>query len=157
MILATLIYVRSEGHTLMIHKQRGSQRGKWNGLGGKFEPGETPEECARREVFEEAGLHAENLQLRGFITFPLFDSEHDWYVFVFTCTVFRGSLTPSDEGELHWVPNAALTDLNLHEGDRVFLPWLDQERLFSAKLVYENGRFERHDVTFYDLEAGGST
>lgn len=133
----------------MIHKQRGAQRGKWNGLGGKFEPGETPEACARREVYEEAGLLAHDLQLRGFITFPLFDTQHDWYVFVFTCTEFEGELRPSDEGDLHWVPDDALPDLDLHEGDRVFLPWLDQERIFSARLMYEDGAFQTHEVVFY--------
>lgn len=133
----------------MIHKRRGYQRGKWNGLGGKLEPGETPEECARREVYEEAGLLATELRLNGFITFPLFDTEHDWYVFVFTCAAFGGQPRASDEGDLHWIPDDELTGLELHEGDRVFLPWLDRDRLFSAKLIYEKGEFRRHEVVFY--------
>lgn len=149
MILATLVYLRRNGHTLMIHKQRGAQRGKWNGLGGKFEPGETPEACARREVFEEAGLVARDLDLRGFITFPLFDTEQDWYVFVFTCTAFEGELTASDEGELHWIPDGAVDGLDLHEGDHAFLPWLEQDRIFSARLSYEHGLYQRHEVVFY--------
>lgn len=149
MILATLVYVRQQGSTLMIHKRRGHQRGKWNGLGGKFEPGETPEACARREVREEAGVVARELRLRGFLTFPLFDTENDWYVFVFTCDRFDGVPRASDEGELHWIDDRALLDLELHEGDRVFLPWLDGDRIFSAELVYEGGRFARHDVVFY--------
>ena len=149
MILATLVYVRQQGSTLMIHKRRGPQRGKWNGLGGKFEPGETPEACARREVLEEAGLVARELRLRGFITFPLFDTEQDWYVFVFTCERFSGEPRSSDEGDLHWIPDRALPDLDLHEGDRVFLPWLDRDEFFSAEFVYERGAFRRHHVVFY--------
>lgn len=149
MILASLVYVRRNGETLMIHKQRGAQKGKWNGLGGKFEPGETPEQCARRELLEEAGLVADRLTLKGFLTFPLFDGEDDWYCFVFTCGAFRGEPRSSDEGELHWVPDEAIGDLDIHEGDRVFLPWLDQDGIFSAKLEYRKGRFVGHDVVFY--------
>ena len=133
----------------MIHKRRGPQRGKWNGLGGKFEEGETPEACARREVREEAGLEVRDLRLRGFITFPLFDAEQDWYVFVFTCHAFEGVPRASDEGELHWVPDDELAGLELHEGDRVFLPWLDRDSFFSAEFVYESGGFVRHGVVFY--------
>ena len=59
MKLATLCYVISNGKTLMIYrnkKENDYHEGKWNGLGGKFEQGETPEECAIREVYEESGL-----------------------------------------------------------------------------------------------------
>ena len=86
MQLATLCYVRHQGKTLMLHpikKENDMHAGKWNGLGGKMEAGETPEECAIREVREESGLIAEHLQLKGFLTFPMFDGKKDWYVFVF--------------------------------------------------------------------------
>ena len=59
--------------------------GKWNGLGGKFEAGETPEECLIREVYEESGLSIDNPRLRGLLIFPNFKG-NDWYVFVFTTT-----------------------------------------------------------------------
>ena len=68
MKLATLCYVRSGGKTLMVHrikKANDMHQGRWNGLGGKLEPGETPEECAVREIREESGLVARNLILKG--------------------------------------------------------------------------------------------
>ena len=86
MKLATLCYLRKDGTTLMVHrikKANDIHQGKWNGLGGKLEPGETPEECAMREIFEESGLRAKNLKLKGFLTFPLFARDEDWYAFVF--------------------------------------------------------------------------
>ena len=46
--------------------------GKWNGLGGKFEAGETPEECVIREVHEESGLSIRNPKLCGLLLFPKF-------------------------------------------------------------------------------------
>ena len=78
MIPSTLVYVRRGDATLMLRKARGHQKGKWNGLGGKAEPGEMPEACARREVREEAGLEVEHLDYRGIIVFPRFDGLNDW-------------------------------------------------------------------------------
>ncbi|MBN1900456.1 8-oxo-dGTP diphosphatase [Candidatus Sumerlaeota bacterium] len=152
MILATLCYIRKNGKTLMIHrvkKDRDIHQGKWNGLGGKMEQGETPEECVIREVREESGLLIRNPRMRGFITFPQFDGVRDWNVFVFTAEEFQGELIDSPEGRLEWIPDENLSNLNLWEGDRIFLPWLDRNELFSARFVYEEGRLKNHNVTFY--------
>ena len=68
MKLATLCYVRKSNQTLMIHRVKRSEdmhKGKWNGLGGKFEPGETPEECAIREILEESGLRVQVITTEG--------------------------------------------------------------------------------------------
>lgn len=152
MKLATLCYVRAEGKTLMLlrnKKENDIHEGKWNGLGGKMNAGETPEECVTREVFEESGLDIREPRLRGIITFPAFDGEDDWYVFLFTAGKFEGELIDSPEGELAWIDNDKLEDLNLWEGDKVFLQWLDDERVFSAKFVYDNYQFKGYEVTFY--------
>jgi 8-oxo-dGTP diphosphatase len=152
MVLATLVYIRSGGRTLMMHrvKRPGDMHwGKWNGLGGKVKPGETPEECAVREVREESGLSIEDPRLRGFITFPAFDQFDDWYVFLFTADGFSGTLAESDEGHLRWVEDGDLRGLDLWEGDHVFMPWLEQERVFSAKICYEKGKLSGHEVIFY--------
>ena len=153
MKLATLCYVRRNRHTLMMLRNKKANdihEGKWNGLGGKFEPGETPEDCARREVREECGLHAESLSMRGFITFPLFKDAEDWYVFVFTIDQFSGELGDCAEGDLRWIPDDDLLSLNLWPGDRIFIPWLAQPRFFSGRFCYENKQLTHHDVTFHD-------
>ena len=77
--------------------------GKWNGLGGKFEAGETPEECVRRELQEESGLVIQNPRLYGLLVFPKFKA-NDWYVFVYTASDFTGELIDSPEGRLEWIP-----------------------------------------------------
>ena len=103
MKLATLCYLRRNGRTLMLHrvkKQDDIHEGKWNGLGGKFEPGESPEECVVREVREEAGLKIKNPRLKGVLTFPGFAKGEDWYVFVFTAPEFTGRMRDCAEGEL---------------------------------------------------------
>ncbi len=153
MKLATLCYLKKDGHTLMIHrvkKENDIHAGKWNGLGGKFEPGETPEECVIREVREEAGLTVRNPRLHGVLTFPGFAHDEDWYAFVFTATEFEGELIESAEGVLKWVPDEEVMGLELWEGDRIFLPWLEQPGFFSGKFVYRDGKLVGHEVVFYE-------
>lgn len=154
MKLATLCYVidREKKSTLMLHrvkKENDYHEGKWNGLGGKLEPGESPEDCVIREIKEEAGLIIKNPKLHGFITFPLFDLVEDWYVFIFSADEFEGILIDSPEGNLAWIPNDMLTSLNLWDGDKIFLEWLFQNRFFSAKFIYEDGKYKNHTVNFY--------
>ena len=132
-----------------IRKANDMHEGKWNGLGGKFEPGETPEQCAIREIFEESGLVVKKLQLKGFLTFPGFSNEEDWYAFVFVAREFSGELVDSPEGPLEWIDDSHLLELNLWEGDLVFLPWLDQPGIFSGKFVYKQNRLVEHDAVFY--------
>ncbi len=154
MKLATLCYVRRGEHTLMIHRTKVAgdmHTGKWNGLGGKLEAGETPEECAIREIWEEAGLKVVNLRLRGMITFPGFANDEDWYTFLFVVDEFEGELIDSTEGYLKWIPDGELLELYLWEGDRIFIPWLDKPGFFSAKFVYENGELVSHSVVFYNV------
>ena len=153
MKLATLCYVRRDGQTLMIHrvkKDNDMHQGKWNGLGGKLNPGESPDECAVREIYEESGLRVRDPQLKGLLTFPAFAKDEDWYVFVYVAKDFEGELIDSPEGDLRWVDDADLTSLNLWEGDPIFLPWLDKPGVFSGKFTYKDGKLVSHDVVFYE-------
>lgn len=152
MKLATLCYVQKENKTLMLYrnkKENDYHEGKWNGLGGKFELGESPEDCAIREIKEEAGLTVKNLIMKGFITFPLFDEVDDWHVFLFVIDKFEGELIDSPEGKLEWIENDKLSEINLWEGDKIFIPWLFEDKFFSAKFNYENGKFVDYEVNFY--------
>ena len=91
MILSSLCYIRFNGKTLMLKRDKREKdfhKGKFNGVGGKFFPGETPEECLLREVYEETGLTLKKFQYEGLITFPKFDGENDWYTFVYTASDF---------------------------------------------------------------------
>ena len=153
MKFATLCYVKRNGQTLMIHrvkKKNDMHQGKWNGLGGKLEPGETPEECAIREIREESGLVCKNPLLKGFLTFPGFAHDEDWYAFVFVVSEFEGELIDSKEGILKWIDDANLKDLDLWEGDYIFLPWLERSGLFSGKFIYKEGKLVDHQVVFHD-------
>lgn len=163
MILSTLCYLRrNDGAVLMMHRNRRENdlhHGKWNGLGGKFQPGESPEECVIREVHEESGLLLQRPLLRGVLTWPLFDGKEDWMAFVFTGTDYSGRLADQHrEGELAWIPESEVLSRPLWEGDRVFLRWLLEGRFFSGKFVYSDGRLVSHTVHFHDsIEREGRT
>jgi 8-oxo-dGTP diphosphatase len=153
MILATLCYVKRHGRTLMVHRNKKANdihEGKWNGLGGKFEAGETPEECVIREVIEESGLTIQHPKLCGLLMFPKFKG-NDWYVFVFTANEFTGELIESPEGKLEWIPDDQVPSLNVWASDHIFLPWLETGDFFSAKFDYEGDRMTGYDVTFHSL------
>lgn len=154
MKLATLCYVkdRNTNKILMLHrikKENDMHEGKWNGLGGKLEMGESPEECVIREINEEAGLFIVNPKLKGIITFPAFDKIEDWYVFIYTVEEFSGELIDSPEGKLEWIDEDKVSELNLWDGDKIFLQWLKENRFFSAKFVYSEGKLENYQVVFY--------
>ena len=151
MLLATLCYLHHAGRTLMIHRVKRPDdihAGKWNGLGGKFEPGESPEECVIREVREESGLEILHPHLCGLLMFPGFKGD-DWYVFVFTAAEFTGELQENSEGYLQWIPDAGLESLPLWPSDHIFLPWIRVGKFFSAKFVYSGDEMIGHTVTFY--------
>ena len=140
MILSTLCYLERDEQYLMLlrnKKKKDVNEGKWIAPGGKFEEGESPEECVRREVLEETGLSVDQLQLRGILTFSSVGWENE-VIFVFVSNRFHGEMINCDEGELRWVPKSDVLSLNLWEGDRIFLKMLlENSPFFSLKLSYE--------------------
>ena len=133
-----------------VKKENDYHQGKWNGLGGKFEPGETPEACAIREVQEESGLTIKAPELHGHIMFPLFDGKSDWFVFLFTAKEWTGELLDDPpEGHLAWLTQQEIAEIPLWEGDRIFLPWLDEPGIFSAVFNYTHKALQDYSVTWY--------
>lgn len=158
MKLTTICYIEKDGQTLMLYRNKKKDdvhEGKYVGVGGKFEHGETPEECIIREVKEETGLTLKSLTYKGLITFPKFKDEEDWYMFLYFSDEFEGTLSEKDlddckEGKLLWVDNDKIFDLNMWEGDRLFLDWAKTGKIFSAKITYDNGKLKDYSVNFLD-------
>jgi 8-oxo-dGTP diphosphatase len=147
-ILATLGYVLSpDGRSvLLVHRNRrpdDAHFGKYNGLGGKLEPGEDVVAGMRREIREESGVECEALLLRGTVNWPGFGKQgEDWFGFVFRVERFSGTArTECPEGTLEWVPVERILTLPLWEGDRHFLPLVFAgERQFHGVMPYRDGR-----------------
>lgn len=153
--LGTICYIDNGQQLLLLHrnkKENDVHEGKWIGVGGKIEAGETPEECAIREIREETGLIAHDVDLRGIITFPEFTPDQDWYVYVFRVTEFSGELLEEcPEGTLEWVDYSQVLNKPTWEGDLIFLKWiLDREPFFSAKFHYTTTGLTHHHVKFYE-------
>lgn len=140
MKMTTLCYPERDGKYLMLHrtkKERDENRDKWIGVGGKFEIGESPEDCMRREVLEETGLTVTQFRYRGIVTF-VSDVYPCEYMHLFTCTDWTGDLRECDEGDLAWIDKRELRSLTLWEGDRIFLDLLEADTpFFSLKLTYQ--------------------
>lgn len=142
---STLGYLEnSQGEYLMLHrvkKKTDINKGKWIGVGGKFEEGESPDECLRREVFEETGLTLTDWRFRGVVTFLCNDSKSDQYMYLFTATGWTGALNPDcNEGELAWVPKGKVAELPIWEGDEIFLQLLARDvPPFLLTLDYRSG------------------
>lgn len=140
MMQTTLCYLEKDGCYLMLHrvsKKQDVNKGKWIGVGGKFEPGEAPEECLCREVLEETGLTLLSYRFRGILTFRC-DMAEPEYIFLYTSDQFTGEVKECDEGTLAWVKKEQVFDLNLWEGDKVMLRLLEERKdPFSLKLTYQ--------------------
>ena len=124
MILSTLCYIENDrGEYLMLHrvkKEHDANRDKWIGIGGKFEPGESPEECVVREAREETGLQLTDYRYRGLVTF-VSDRWETEYMHLFTAHGWTGEVRECDEGTLEWIGKDDLAALPQWAGDRIFL------------------------------------
>lgn len=148
----TVCYIENDGKYLMIHrikKKNDCNEGKWIGIGGKLEDGESPFQCIRREVKEETGLILSAPKYRGFITFVSneFGTE---YMHLFSAKEFSGTLkSDCDEGVLEWIEKEKLLSIPMWEGDKIFLKLLDTEtRFFSLRLEYNGSRLISSTLDF---------
>lgn len=149
-IIGTLAYVLSPdgGQVLLLHRTRAGDHhgGKYNGLGGKLESGESVSAGLRREIREESGLEAVTLDLRGTVNWPNFGPNgEDWLGFIFTVPAYRGTpLERCAEGTLAWHPVADLLagHLPTWEGDKYFLPLVfdGDPRPFHGVMPYAEGK-----------------
>ena len=143
MNFTTLCYIEKENKYLMLHrtsKKKDGNKDKWIGVGGHFEEGESPEECLLREVKEETGLELTSYQFRGIVTF-ISDEWPDEYMCLYTADRYTGDIGNCDEGELVWVEKEKIMDLNIWEGDKIFLKLLmENQPFFSLKLEYKGDK-----------------
>ena len=147
MRLTTLCYIEKDEKYLMLHrtkKKKDENHDKWIGVGGKFEAGESPDECVIREVKEETGLTLTKYQFRGIVTFCS-DEWEDEYMHLFTATEFEGNLIECNEGTLEWVDKEKVLSLPTWEGDHLFLERLlsGNPSFFSLKVEYEGDRLAK--------------
>ena len=154
----TLCYLERGRDYLMLHrvkKEVDENKDKWIGIGGKFEEGESPEDCLLREVREETGLTLTSWRYRGIVTF-VSDEWGTEYMHLFTADAWEGALRQDcDEGVLEWIDREKLLSLPIWEGDKIFLRLLDQDApFFSLKLRYSGDRLAKAVLNGKPIKGG---
>ena len=138
----TMIYLKRDDSYLLLlrnKKKNDINAGKWIGVGGHLEKGETIDECAIREVKEETGYDVRSLKCAGEVLF--IDETTKMMMYIYEITDFSGEMIECNEGDLQWIPIKDIYDYPMWEGDKIFLPKvINHEPYFKMTLTYCNGK-----------------
>lgn len=152
-ILTTCCYLKVDGKTLMLYrnkKQNDINEGKWIGIGGKIENGESPLDCVKREFLEETGLEISDIRLKAYITFPQLHSFEDEGMFLYVAYAYKGKLKENcNEGKLSWINDDMISTLPMWEGDKYFSDFLSSTTFIEAKFTYEKDQLKETIITHY--------
>ncbi|MEM2935605.1 MAG: 8-oxo-dGTP diphosphatase [Candidatus Bathyarchaeia archaeon] len=150
-IIATLCHIMRNDALLLQKKSKGLfGEGKWNGVGGKLEPNESPEACVTREVFEETGLKASNIKFHGVLNFYFGDrNELDWVVYIFSTKVFEGEPKAGGEGDLKWFAFKDIPYDEMWQDDEHWLPLLLEDKSFQGNFYFDE---EGKELLGFDLK-----
>ncbi len=150
---STLCYIRNKNNEyLLIHRNRKENdlnEGKWIGVGGKFEEGETSDECVLREVYEETGLTLTSFRLLGVVKF-ISDKWENEDMYLYVADDFTGQVKADcPEGVLSWVAADKVLDLPTWEGDKYFIkPLMEGRQKIDMVVEYEGEKLVRcEDLT----------
>ena len=140
-ILATMVYCIKDGDVLLMLRNKEPNLGLCVGPGGKLEPGESPYDCAKRELYEETGLEVNDLYFRGLITEISPRPDWQWLMFLYVATEFSGTLVEDKrEGRLSWCSLSEVMQLPIPEADSVFFQKVININMpfYQAKFVYDS-------------------
>ena len=149
---ATLLFVIQGDQILLIEKQRGIGAGKINGPGGKIDPGETPLQCAVREVQEELHITVKDPIKMGELFFDM-STMPNIYCHVFIGTEFEGTPTATDEAIPRWTKISEIPFDQMWEDDQHWLKDMIAGKKFVGKFIFEDEKIEWMDVQFNPAEA----
>lgn len=150
-VYATLCYILTNGKVLLLKKSEGLfGGGRWNGLGGKIDKGEMPEQACVREVFEESGLSVNKLRYHGLLKF-WFGDDFDWVVHVFSTNAYEGELRESTEGILKWIDLDKIPHDEMWDDDRHWLPLLLKGKSFEGEFHYNREGSELVDYEIREM------
>lgn len=145
---ATLCFVLQDQQILLIEKQRGLGKGKVNGPGGKFDPGETAEECAVRETQEELGVTPLHLEPRGLLRFQ-FTNGYRLEAHIFIARDLIGIPIETEEAIPLWTHLDLIPYRRMWADDILWLP-----HVINGKTVNGNFLFDDEKMLGVELEIG---
>lgn len=128
-----------DGHPkiLLGIKKRGFGAGRWNGFGGKVELGETIENAAKREIWEEAGIKVTDVESMGKINFEFINEPDLLEVNIFKAINFEGEPAESEEMKPQWFHVDEIPFDQMWPDDRHWLPLFLAGKKFQGKFIFE--------------------
>lgn len=147
---ATLMFVVEMNRVLLIRKKRGLGAGKINGPGGKRDPGETLQECAHREIYEELCVSVSHSENRGRLRFQFVDG-YSLDVHVFVAHVFSGTPSETEEAIPLWTALDNIPFDEMWEDDRIWLPQVLSGKHVNGRFVFDGDSMLEHEILYPDL------
>ena len=132
----TLLFVVRDSRILLIHKKRGLGAGKINGPGGRLDDGESPLQCALREVQEEVGVVPTEARECGQLLFQFIDG-YSIHVWVFRADDCAGDAIETDEAVPFWAKLEEIPYSSMWPDDEIWLPLMLEERPFHGRFVFD--------------------
>lgn len=145
MIHTTLLFLRREDEILLAMKKRRFGAGKWNGAGGKVEPGERYEQAAIRECEEEIGVTPLSLEKVGELHFfGLPDVEH--YTHVYVAKKWQGEPCETEEMAPRWFKETEIPYGAMWPDDIYWIPLMLAGKHFRGTAVVEDDELTACDI-----------
>lgn len=138
-----LIYLIKDNKYLLIFrnkKKNDINKGKYIGIGGHIEKGETPDDAVKRETYEETSLTLNSFKYRGKLLF--INDDYKEIIHLYTSSEFTGEITSNcNEGTLYWIDRNNLHNISMWEGDYKFIDLLENEAdYFEMTLTYDGDK-----------------
>ena len=139
-IETTLLLIIKDGKIMLAKKKRGFGEGKYNGVGGKIESGETTYAAAIRECQEEIGVTPLNIIKYGEIEFiETYKGERQNLVFhLYLTDSYEGELKDSDEMEPHWFNLSEVPYDEMFPDDTYWLPYILDGKKIKAFFEFDD-------------------
>lgn len=148
-----MIYLLKGDKVLFLERRKENDKVHKQGMhipmGGKVEKGESLESCVKREAFEESGIKVGKVDLKGIIYFRSWGNDaDDWIDYLYTSEDFEGEAKDGNEGNFLWVEKSRIKNLNLYEGDKIFLDYLlnKKYKFFVAEFLYDGFELIGHKL-----------
>lgn len=147
MKIVTILFLRQDDRLLLAMKKRGFGAGKWNGVGGKAEPHETPKAAAIRECQEEIGVTPIDPKLVGTIQFyEKSDPSFGHHAYIYVATSWKGKPTETEEMRPKWFPLSDIPFDTMWSDDRQWVPLMLKNKHFKATFVLDGDRIHTQDI-----------
>lgn len=128
-----------EDHKILLGmKKRGWGEGRWNGFGGKVEENETIEESAKREMLEESGITAKNIEERGVVEFTYLDTGKIMEVHIFKVLSYTGEPKETEEMKPQWFEILDIPFDQMWPDDVYWMPMFLANKKFTGTFIFQD-------------------